>query len=368
MITILDALEDGADDDNNVATGALNYEDAVVLCDCKKPAGPVTGGADGAGSSSGTDSGHWALANLKLTRGECASGSGDAPCSSGRVLSIMDAFVTAAGETPAAGAKPTPALKSAVVRKAAAVLGCSAESSVVADPKFVRFAETKGMPAQALAAEAERVFKPAGPRDSTDLLSNYNIDETLQKWARSFPDLYTYDFSMMDFADTGDPFYTRDVAAILEGREVQKLGVGFPPVRRPAKCLACVLNTDVTGGFGKHWVAVFVDTRPATWSVEYFNSAGNPPPRAMVEWMERTRARLQEYRAQKAGADSKSAGAVQVVAVTSVVHQQGKTECGLYSLFYIRRRIEGTPYTFFMKTPIPDEAMVSFRKFVFRVA
>ncbi|MHB8736931.1 MAG: Ulp1 family isopeptidase, partial [Terriglobales bacterium] len=62
------------------------------------------------------------------------------------------------------------------------------------------------------------------------------------------------------------------------------------------------------------------------------------------------------------------AGSVKVesVPVTSMPHQNLDTECGLYALYYIRRRLEGVPYTFFEKQRIPDEAMTEFRKHVFR--
>jgi hypothetical protein len=203
--------------------------------------------------------------------------------------------------------------------------------------------------------EKQIAFKPVGPRNTTSWLNDSQIDKTMQQWAREFPKFYNYEFAMMDFAETGSPFSTTDVGDVIAGRAPQVLS-GDVVVKRPATMLGCVLNTDVSTGHGKHWVACFVDLRDKkNATVEYFNSAGRPPPMPMIMWMEKTKQRLEAlgYHAE-------------VVAVTSVAHQDGKTECGLYSLYYIRRRLEGTPYSFFEGDRVPDEAMTEFRKYVFR--
>ena len=89
----------------------------------------------------------------------------------------------------------------------------------------------------------------------------------------------------------------------------------------------------------------------------------------MVAWMERARAVLINYRASLAGADATPANTeVRSVAVTSMDHQESQTECGLYALYYIRRRLEGEPYSFFETELVPDSAMAAFRMHVFRCA
>jgi hypothetical protein len=256
-----------------------------------------------------------------------------------------------------------PTAEAQAVREAASILHCDSESCVLSHPDFIRFVDTTlGVPPEKIAAEKERKFKTAGPRNSTELLNNFHIDETLQRWSRVFPEFFAYPFAMMDFDQTGEPFARLDIVDILEGRVQQEMGPGYKPVRRKNQCAGCVLNTDTSAGPGKHWVAVFVDARSPDWTVEYFNSAGRPPPKPMVKWMERARARLQEHRSKRGG------GRVETVAVTSVAHQDSQTECGVFALFYIRRRLEGISYTFFQdpKKVVPDDAMTQFRQFIFR--
>jgi len=320
-----------------------------------------------------------ALAGLTTTPSECAEDVDHAPgtpCSSQRVAKAIAAFASegrprpGGSETePAKSLLPTATSSDArAVREAAAALGCPAESCIVAHPAFHQYVVERGlMPEAALALELETRYKAPGPRGSKSLLSNYNIDETLRRWARVFPEFHPCPFAMMDFERNGDRFGEIDLGEVLAGRAPADLGPGFGVVRRPATCFGCVLNTDTSTGPGKHWVAVFVDCRGRggePWTVEYFNSAGNPPPRAVTRWSEKTRARLVEYRRQLPPAQQ---GEVLTVPVTDVDHQESQTECGLYALFYIRRRLEGTPYAFFLDRPIPDEAMTAFRAHVFRV-
>ena len=85
----------------------------------------------------------------------------------------------------------------------------------------------------------------------------------------------------------------------------------------------------------------------------------------MVAWMEKARARLADARAQSTDARA-NAHAVATVAVTDVDHQESQTECGIYALYYIRRRLEGTPIEFFREQIVPDAAMTAFRAHLFR--
>jgi hypothetical protein len=322
-----------------------------------------------------------ALAGLTTSTDECAEGVDHAegtPCATKKILKAVAEFVDAtAPEIPLATSAPADLLPTAdtpeaiAVRRAAAVLGCNSESCVIAHPTLRQFVVDRRLAApRALELELELRFKASGPRDSLALLSNYNLDETLQRWARVFPEFFPCPFAMMDFDSNGDYFGDADLPAILEGRADAELGRGVGRTRRPFKCFGCIVNTDTSRGPGKHWVAVFVDCRPPPgepWTVEYFNSAGRPPPKPMLRWMERTRARLADYRASRPECRGAVCDVVSVP-VTDMDHQESQTECGLYALFYIRRRLEGAPYEFFEQQLVPDDAMTAFRQHVFRAA
>lgn len=369
-------------DDGDLDEISKLLEESDTACACGDG---VIGGASAQARPSKPESEFGVLSGLQLTTCECAedpSHKEGEPCSSGVIIAAIEKFA----EEYAATAESKPQTEQSLetkhsllpsaqtpeadaVRAAAEVLKCDSESCVLSHPKFVSFAAAEaGVTPKQIAAEKEQKFKTSGPRDSTELLNNFHIDETLQRWARAFPEFFAYPFAMMDFDKTSEPFAAWDIVDVLEGRISHSLGPGYKSIKRKAQCAGCVLNTDTSSGPGKHWVAAFVDARggPAEdWTVEYFNSAGRPPPKPMIVWMERTRARLQDYR-KKSG----HTGRVETVPVTSVAHQDSQTECGLYGLYFLRRRIEGTPVSFFQdsKRKISDDAMTKFREFIFRKA
>jgi hypothetical protein len=234
-------------------------------------------------------------------------------------------------------------------------------------------------------------LKPRGPLNSTDLLSNFDIDAVLSRWAAEFRGFYNCEYSMIDFYKVNNKFATLQMPRVMAGLESLNVGPHSQNVKRPADCFGCVLNTDVSSGPGKHWVAVFVDCRPSLgnpWTVEYFNSTGNAPCKDVIKWMEETRTALESYRklccvsgtasdAVHSGVPDSITGSkidpntadlrkVIAVPVSSISHQKSQTECGLYSLYFIRKRLVGTPYTFFQDYKIPDRQMIEFRKYVFR--
>ena len=141
---------------------------------------------------------------------------------------------------------------------------------------------------------------------------------------------------MIDFARTRAPLARLDLGRVLAGRAPQLLAGGGAPAAGGRSTFACVLNTDVSSGPGKHWVALFGDARAPPgepWTVEYFNSAGNPPPREVLRWTAAAAARLGELRAARG-----EAGGARREFLTGVRHQRSRTECGLYALFFIRAR------------------------------
>ena len=55
-----------------------------------------------------------------------------------------------------------------------------------------------------------------------------------------------------------------------------------------------------------------------------------------------------------------------IIIASAFRHQLSDTECGPYACYYISKRVEGTPYSYFQKNRIPDEIVTDFRKYMFR--
>lgn len=288
-----------------------------------------------------------------LTPSECINEDSEV-CASNDIQNILVYFVNK--KTNESENSPLKALE-----KAEELLDCDGESCVITHPEFKKYASKHGIREKDIQKELHLRYKTYGPRNSTELLNNYNIDDTLRIWARKHINFFPCPFAMMDFDTNGDLFGKIKFDKMLDGYMSAYLGPSIGDVKRKFNCMGCVVNTDVSTGPGIHWVAVFVDCRSYPWTIEYFNSVGRPPPKVMVNWMEKNRAHLINYlRHQNIDIE------VKTISVTNVDHQDSQTECGLYSLFYIRKRLEGANYTYFMGKQIPDELMIEFRKRIFR--
>jgi hypothetical protein len=187
-------------------------------------------------------------------------------------------------------------------------------------------------------ADLER-FNPTGPWNSTNWLSNDDIDGVLSLYEKKFPRFKHIPFQMRDFQKSANELSEADWEDIYNNYDA----VGW------------VFNTDTSGGPGQHWVSTFIDLRGGT--VEFFDSAGRKY-KEFTEFVIETTHTLSEISGKK----------FRDVFVAKIEHQKKNTECGVYSLYFILSRLHGIPYTAFEFTPVPDDQMVQFRKYLFRNA
>ena len=201
-------------------------------------------------------------------------------------------------------------------------------------------------------------LKIEGPTDSR-LLSNVNIDGTLAQWAQAHKEFFAYNFNMLDYASHS--FVNGEVL----NRPDSLATVYFPDLyaKNDIRCAGCVINSDTYSGSGKHWMALFADARDQSeWTVEFFNSSGNSPAPEFVNWMVKTKNAMENM---IESWPKERRPKISVVKVSSIQHQKSKSECGLYSLFYIWARLNEVPYTFFQKNKVDDQLMFEFRQHLF---
>jgi Ulp1 protease family, C-terminal catalytic domain len=200
----------------------------------------------------------------------------------------------------------------------------------------------------------EDYFKAEGPADSTALLDNFNIDETLDKWAKHSEDIfkgnkfYHIPFQMIDFSRHNTELANLDIPKLIKE--------GY-------KSFGVVLNTDVSSGGGKHWFAIYGDldhkgTDKDPLIIEYFNSSGNSPMREVADWLEAMQhTLLKNYSLE-----------VEIVRSANRRLQNSMTECGVWSLMYLLSRLKNHPSDWFYKTNANDADMIDLRAFLFRKA
>jgi hypothetical protein len=202
--------------------------------------------------------------------------------------------------------------------------------------------------------ELQERFKLPGPTDNS-LLNSANIDSILAQWTHLFEGFFAYNFNMRDFKK-----YSIKNNIIVNSPDTLETIPFASLYEKGTKCAACVINSDCYHGPGKHWMALFVDARQVPATIEFFNSSGNAPAPEWVEWMIKTKDDLDATN----GPIKKRTGA-KIVRVTNMRHQHSATECGVYSLFYIWARLNGTSYKYFAEHMIKDKYMFEFRQHLF---
>jgi hypothetical protein len=187
-------------------------------------------------------------------------------------------------------------------------------------------------------------FKPDGPLDKNEWLSNSDIDSVLSQInKKDGNNIFKHiNFQMRDFEKTGS-----ELASIDFANEYKNNGI---------KCFGVVFNDDVSTGNGTHWTAMFGDFRKKPFTIEHFNSSGAGPQNEMRIWMKKTKMKLEK----------ELNVTVNVIEVSKIQHQMDNSSCGPYSLYYIISRLEGVSSDAFQKNRIPDNKMWEFRKILFR--
>jgi len=238
-----------------------------------------------------------------------------------------------------------------IITQAKEQLGCTTERCVLVKAK-------EKIGTATVEKELFAKFKVEGPVDSA-LLSNKEIDAVLKQWTLVWNEFYAYNFNMLDYnrysIRGGHVVNSPDTLATINFADLYANG---------KKCCACIINSDKYSGPGKHWMALFADARGRdTWTVEFFNSSGNPPAIEWINWLKKTQT---EMGAINEGTPGSWRPKIEIVNVTGIRHQKSRSECGPYSLFYIWSRLNGVLPEYFNTHPIPDQLMFEFRRQLFR--
>lgn len=261
---------------------------------------------------------------------ECAAGTKGTVCARGRILEKMQQFTESRCNDDVCIKKMVSGIKSQ--------LGVKRELDILKHPKFI---EKVGTVAN---AEIDKLYKARGPATNTDLLSNIEIELTLDQWqnASAFGEFASGKFLHI-------PFEMRDFrkrsGSMLQNLNLQQLSNKYD-------CAACILNTDKWSGIGKHWFCIFI-TLGDEIVIEFFNSSGMPPLPEVVHWKDEKLAEL--YR---------NGGEGRMERIVDFELQKSQTECGMFCLCYIKARLEGISPDQFV-AEFDDNTAISSRNIVF---
>ena len=196
--------------------------------------------------------------------------------------------------------------------------------------------------------EARRL-RPRAPnawsnKPTTWLMTN-DFERVLRQYEQAYPEFAFLGASPIDFEK---PFGNSCVwpemckFTLRKAAEQGKTKIGL------------VFNEDYHYQKGSHWICAFLDIPK---KVFYFiDSVGNPIPKEVKDFAERLSEESEELYGEK----------IKLV-VSTMPHQRGNNQCGMYCLFFIISLLtETATYEELMSERIPDGAMHELRRFLFR--
>jgi len=179
---------------------------------------------------------------------------------------------------------------------------------------------------------------PKGPDTVNGWLSNTDINNILKRYTgKSSHKKYKHLGTVpVDFETVKNPNWHVSVADVA--RAVQS---GY-------QRLSMVINMDPSWKSGSHWVALYVSVPDR--SIEYFNSTGRTPPKCVSSFMRGIRSILPGLS----------------IKINRIQHQFADTECGMYSVIYIIKRLNGKSFDAITRRVILDDTINKCRSVYFR--
>lgn len=209
-------------------------------------------------------------------------------------------------------------------------------------------------------------FKP--PTKSFDhnyWLNNTEIDSIQHQLYKSFKGYYYSNIHMIDLIMI-DPKHIDqidyDVHPLSDIDIVKELNKVDNKLTHNGdlKYYGLVVNTDFSSNSGLHWFSIFMDFTVEPHTIEYFNSSGYDIKNAKFKQFLIKLADVVTF--------DDNTKDCEFVKVTSIQHQSSETaNCGSYALYYIYKRLTGTPHSYFANNKITDDEARGFREVLFRL-
>ena len=197
--------------------------------------------------------------------------------------------------------------------------------------------------------ELNNSFKPKKPKswedNSNTWLSNVDIDNVLKQYYDKYDDYYYHGALPVDFdVETNNGSCLVDNLCEFDVDKLHKSGKNK---------IALVFNTDPHNKSGEHWISMYIDCIGKNIEhpcIYFFDSAGNPPPKQIKEFIDDTR-------------DNSKINFSYIE--NNIQHQKGNTECGIYCLHFLTYMIEDGDFMDYIQNKKNDKFMEKYRSIFF---
>ena len=209
----------------------------------------------------------------------------------------------------------------------------------------------KGAFGPQLESELADSFAPESPpewkKNPNEWLSSVDIMKVMKQYEKAYKH---FDF----MGPTPINFDTRKLYGECVWEELCKFDLQ-KLMKKGKTMIGIIFNTDPDNKPGQHWISMFINIRKKT--IFFFDSTGDPAPREVMALVRRI---------QKQGRALKRPIEFKFDSNRGVEHQNGNTECGMYSIFFLVHMLENKVTEHYMKTHLlKDEYIEQFRKVYF---
>lgn len=175
-------------------------------------------------------------------------------------------------------------------------------------------------------------------------LSTDNIDKAMERFEEVYPDFTFFGPVPIDFAE---------IMTELNNLNIKRL------YRNGTRRIGVVFNFDPHYKAGSHWVALMIDLStgmPNSGKIAFFDSYGSCPPRIEIQNLIRS---VQEKAQEDLGMDLQ-------VLCNKTRHQFSSSECGVYSIYFLEKSLEGIPFMRIFSDIVGDDEINTRRARYFR--
>lgn len=182
------------------------------------------------------------------------------------------------------------------------------------------------------------IFRPEGPKGRFTWLNTNNVNDVMEQYEKIHKDFKFFGAVPIDF----DELSQLEIAN-LDFKNIYNDGI---------KKIGVVFNLDEHYKSGSHWVALYADLEKG--EEYFFDSYGTAP-----EWRIRKFMRKMERFFKDRGIKRSK------VTFNKMRHQYKNSECGVYSLHFVIRMLEGERFDYFNNNRISDDEINEMRKVYF---
>lgn len=195
-------------------------------------------------------------------------------------------------------------------------------------------------------------FRPKGPNGQFAWLSTLDINKVMKQYEQKYKTFKFIGAVPIDFDDLNFPV---DFAS-AKLKEVMSEKFIYSDLYKKNKIdkIGVVFNLDEHYKSGSHWVGAFGDLKKG--KIYYYDSYGTEPEERISKFLRRL-ARVSE----KIGVDPDSIDARH----NTTQHQRGGSECGVFSLNFILKMLNGYSLDDVMKSGITDSEVNKCREVYF---